>query len=306
MVPAVRSKRIKRRGVHFIFASHHPDSSYMRGSPAESPARTHLYEIPSGSRLKNWDLVVSQNPVGASRFVDARRRYLAEFLLAPHREVLPAETGNWFQRKYVKRLIRREDAAQHAFFKSPTRTNFLRVVRAMARAVSYREKLMVNSIVRAGKENKLPLEFRVGSAHSLLSKKLRKKGIPSSREIDERVFSPYVVLMRKLEMGTKLSRISEREVDEAFLDRVLTDHFMEIIHKNSSLLKEQSYDWAVHIVKALIRDISDAQRRELVRSPDVVRLLELNGIPRLSTIERLLKFAQEKSVFLRRQRANRE
>jgi hypothetical protein len=151
----------------------------------------------------------------------------------------------------------------------------------------FRHKLIRRTIKRSQK----PAVVEYGTLHSLLSGELQREGIPSSRDMPSQVFTPAVVVIRKL--------ITRKNPSDLDYKRGIVDLMLSLpkLRENYTQYREEAL-----VSSVLIRNLSENQLDEILQTRNAQLILTFNGLPVNATLEQIKQFVKKHSSFWKRER----
>lgn len=292
--------------IHIIYRTHPPGEPFLRKP------------LPDGTRslvVEDSLRVRGRQPIDPDEFYETKKRYIdsqAKTIRALHAGGIPTFIGEsitnhpdplnlsrdnalvrWVRRKKWNRKekqrwktindyqqLKKEARQRHrAAFDQPTLTNLRAFFHASARQVDFREQLVVDTLASVPK----PTVARYGSTHGRITELLRRKGIPSTREMEEQVFMWDLIVERKILMGKKPTPI---EMQRGFISTLLDQEstIRRIIGKSNKPITDKDVRFGGAVLFALLSRVNEKDIPALMslrHNPSLVypALLEHNKLP---------------------------
>jgi len=289
-------RRIKRKPVHFVFKAHSGGEEY-HSKPIKKEIKTLVVEEVSGElinkQIKKEDIRKPFSFKGNLNFVTKKRLFLRA--LKKGKKVVYGETLlNYREKKILEDLSRKTERLKSISVEKPTVNNIKNYFIAFAKFNKFRHKLIQRTIKRVIRKKETPLEAQYGTAHSLLSRELRKEGIESSREITPLVFPWDIIVLRKLMSGIAPSRIKPIEYKKAYISDkgerwvvygrkhniLYHKKIIEIITgKKYDQITDKDFRFYALVETTMLNRLSEKQVDKIIREADISLMFGFNSLP---------------------------
>ncbi len=268
-------KKPQMKDVHFIFSHHPPGQKYHpRGTPSKE-THTVLIEAYKGTPAETIFSHLEKRPG------EGRRQSQYSFQKKARKRGVKVRTGEEpitpTQKKKFKILLDKRIRANERYSSNPTLQNYILFITAFSKHMAYRNELIKEKIREAKGKNRV--EAIYGRTHSTLRWDLKKEGIQSSAEMNQRLMPYHARILRIMAIGKKPTISDYRK---AMISHALEAKLWEEQTVKKLFGVEKINDRHVRLLdilsSALIDNLSTAQIISLTRNLSLEKLFELNEL----------------------------
>mgnify|MGYP007109725061 CR=1 FL=1 len=300
-----RSKQ-KSREVHCVFKSHPLGESYMDRWVREA-TKTVIVEDAAGRKKP-----LSEKDIETIGIGSIQNRTLRVFLLDALKKGKRVVVGETTTRRGQRRLADLKDESEIQLLiaaRTMSLPSIKRFFQTFAECERYRHKLILRTVKRTARKKGTPIELIYGTAHSLLSADLRKRGYKVTREIEPRLFNWFDIVVRKLLLGKEPTKLEYKKGFFSAAMSVIHGEFLRrnVVKKPFYLMTDKDMIFYDSVVRALLDSLTEEQIDTiLLHLQDKPWLVfTLNGLPKEPTKKQLIEFLNEHSEFWQRQQRHK-
>jgi len=278
--------RRKRKSVHLILRSHFHGEKFRAGKLPPQKIKKFIVEygvdLPIDRPIQKKDIILVTPQPGSSisNFNTTEKKFLSDALKHGKKVVVGEMTRSKAELKKLWSMKGKLYKMDLTLMENPTLNDIKKYFILTANYGKFRHELIRGNIKYAIKKKETPIEVIYGSAHSLLSKELKKEGIESSRKIKPQVFIHEIILLRKLMAGVSPSQIKPIEYKRAFVSLLSFDDRMytNVTGKNWFKINDKDTRFYALMETTMLNRLSEEQIDKIIKTKDLSLMFTFNGI----------------------------